>query len=52
MIQFFKLTGIAKIRGPDVYATTNGLDKLLVVLRGSPLQRLLACHGLTYIVDG
>ncbi|CAE7799825.1 unnamed protein product [Symbiodinium sp. CCMP2592] len=39
-----KLTGSAKsvVRNlnPEVYATANGLDKLLDVLRGSPLQRL------------
>ena len=39
-----ELTGSAKsvVRNlnPEVYATANGLDKLLDVLRGSPLQRL------------
>ena len=39
-----KLSGSAKsvVRNlnPEVYATANGLDKLLDVLRGSPLQRL------------
>ena len=39
-----QLTGSAKSvvcnLNPNVYATANGFDKLLEVLRGSPLQRL------------